>query len=353
MNIKTPEFNRMRTIFFFGLIIILGLALLYIFQPFLYAIFWAAIITVLFHPLYYWFNRHLKMPNLSAIIILLLVILIIFVPLAMISTLIVNESLDLYRSVSNWNVGNQVQGLADWLSHTRLAPFVETIQNQWTKYAADVAKTISLFLFNNIKSITQNSIRLVFMLFIMFYALFFFLKDGEGMLRKLMRLSPLGNQYEKMLYEKFTSTARATLKGNLIVGLIQGTLGGITFWIAGVQGALIWGTIMVLLSLIPAVGSAIVWLPTGIILLAFGLVWQGLLVLLVGVFIISTIDNLIRPPLVGKDIQMHPLIILFSSLGGIIAFGISGFVVGPVIAALFVAVMEIYDYHFRSELDKN
>ena len=185
------------------------------------------------------------------------------------------------------------------------------------------------------------------------YSLYFFFKDGPKILSRIMHLSPLGDQYEKMLYERFTSTARATLKGTFIVGSIQGIIGGILFWLTGVEGALIWGVIMIALSLIPGIGSFLIWMPTGIIMLALGNLWQGLTILLVGAFIISTIDNLIRPPLVGKDIQMHPLIVLFSTLGGIFLFGISGFVIGPVLAALFIAVMSIYEEHYKRELNDN
>lgn len=196
------------------------------------------------------------------------------------------------------------------------------------------------------------SVKFVFMLFIMFYTLFFFFKDGPRLLKYLMRVSPLGDKYEAMLYEKFTSTARATLKSTLIVGGLQGTLGGIFFWIAGVEGALVWGIIMIALSVIPAIGSFIIWLPTGIIMLALGNIWQGLLILIGGMFI-SIIDNIIRPPLVGKDTQMHPLIVLFTTLGGIFLFGISGFVIGPIIASLFLAIISIYNFYYRGELDSN
>jgi len=191
------------------------------------------------------------------------------------------------------------------------------------------------------------------MLFIMFYTLFFFLRDGKKILEHLMHLSPLGNKYETMLYEKFTSTSRATLKGTFLVGCVQGTLGGLLFLAVGIPGALIWGLMMVALSIVPAVGCSIIWLPTGIIMLLMGNIWQGITILLFGTLVISNIDNLIRPPLVGKDIQMHPLLVLFSTLGGIFIFGISGFIIGPVIAALFTSVISIYDHYYRNELSNN
>ncbi len=346
-------FDKMRSAFFFGLIIVLAIAILYIIRPFFYPIFWAAVLAMLFYPIFSWFNRCVKMPNLSALLTLILVIVIIFLPLTLISTLLINESVDLYQTAAHWNINSGFQTLSDKLSQTPLAPIIEKAQTEWASYAGDAAKTLSLFLFNNIKNITQNSLHFVFMLFMMLYALFFFLKDGPMILKRLMHLSPLGDEQEKMLYEKFNSAARATLKGTFIVGAIQGTLAGLLFLATGVQGALIWGILMVACAMIPAVGPSIIWFPTGIIMLLLGNVWQGLLILLVGFFVISTIDNLIRPKLIGKDIQMHPLLVLFSTLGGILLFGISGFVIGPIVASLFVAVTAIYDHHYRNELQNN
>ncbi len=335
------------------MIIILAIALIYVIRPFIYPIFWAAVIAVIFYPVANKLTIRTKMPNLSSALTLLIVILVIIIPASILSMLVVNESINLYKSVSQENLAQTVTGIGDWLSSTPVAPYLKTIESNGMTHIDNAAKTISLFIFENVKNITQSSFRFFFMLFIMFYTLFFFLRDGKKILNRLMHLSPLGNKYENMLYERFTSTARATLKGIFLVGGIQGTLGGLLFFAVGIPGALIWGLIMVALSIIPAVGCSIIWLPTGIAMLLMGNIWQGLTILLFGGLVISTIDNLIRPSLVGKDIQMHPLLVLFSTLGGIFLFGISGFVIGPVIAALFTAVISIYDHYYRNELANN
>jgi predicted PurR-regulated permease PerM len=168
-----------------------------------------------------------------------------------------------------------------------------------------------------------------------------------------MHLCPLGDRYEQKLYDRFTSTARATIKGNLILGAIQGGLGVILFTLTGVPGALIWGVIMMLFCVIPGLGSFIVWFPAGLITILAGNTWQGIIILLVGALIISTIDNFLRPVLVGKDIQMHPLLVLFSTLGGIVVFGASGFIIGPIIAALFMAFWDMYEGYYHEELNHN
>jgi predicted PurR-regulated permease PerM len=142
------------------------------------------------------------------------------------------------------------------------------------------------------------------------------------------------------------------LKGTIIIGVIQGSLGGIMFWIAGVPSFVIWGVIMVILSIIPAIGSGLVWAPAGIILLFTGNIWEGIFVLLFGGIFISLVDNILRPKLVGNDTEMHPLLVFFATLGGLISFGIIGFIIGPVIMALFLALWEIYGKEFKRQLNK-
>lgn len=355
MPFKNDEigFNKMRTIFFFGLIIILGIGIMYLFKPFFYPIFWAAIIAVMFYPTYSWLYKHLKLKSVSAILTLIIIIAIIIIPLVGISTLIINQSIILYQNVTESNIIIQIKGLASWLEHSQVAPYLEEFKTYWNNYAQNFAKIISTFLFNNLQNLTQNSLNFLGMFFLMLYSLFFFLKDGPGMLKRLMRLSPLGDKYEEMLYNRFTSTARATLKGTLLMGIIQGTLGGLLFWFTGIQGPLIWAVLMAATSIIPAVGTSIIWLPAGLIMLIIGNTWQGITILIFGMLVISTIDNLLRPKLVGKDTQMHQLLVLFSTLGGIVFFGISGVVIGPIIVALFLAIINIYECHYKDELEKN
>jgi predicted PurR-regulated permease PerM len=354
--VNKVDFGKMRSVFFFGLIGLLGIAILYIIRPFLYPIFWAAIVAVMFHPMYRWIDKYIKFSGVSSIITVLLVIVIIFLPLTFISVLLVHESAGLIEKVSQEDFFTTVENVTLQLEGTKLAPILENIRTEWVKYASSAAQAIqiiSVFIFKNIKAITQNSIQFVFLSFIMLYTLYYFLKDGQKLLTRLMHLSPLGDVYEKMLYKRFTSTARATIKGTLIIGGIQGLLGGLLFYFTGVEGAFLWGVIMTIFSIIPAVGSFIVWFPAGIIMIAFGNIGAGLAILLIGAIIISNIDNVLRPPLVGKDTQMHPLLILFSTLGGIILFGVSGFVIGPILMALFLAVISIYDHYYKTELNKN
>jgi len=351
-NTNKISFGKMRSIFFFGLIILLTISILYLIRPFFYPIFWAAVIAVMFFPIYSWILKHLKREKLSSAITLVLVLIVIFIPLTILSALLVNESISLYNKVSRSGIFQNPQGVSVWIEKTPFAPYVDQIRNEWTAYATKAAQWLSQFLFTNVRNVAVGSTRFLIMSFVMLYALYYFLKDGARMLKRLMHLSPLGDEYEKLLYFRFTSTARATLKSTLIVGGVQGTLAGILFWITGIEGAFVWGVIMVIMAIIPAIGPAIVLIPAGIIMLAFGNIWQGV-ALLIGAIIISFVDNLLRPPLVGKDTQMHPLVVFFATLGGLIIFGISGFVIGPIVAALYISIISIYEHYYKNELQNN
>lgn len=343
----------MRSFFFLALIISLTIAMMYLVRPFFYPIFWAAVIAIMFYPHYLWLNNHLRSASLSAGIMITVVVLTIFIPLALITTLLVNQSISLYDNLSQHNFVEDVQNWATYLANTPAAPYLETLRTDWPKYISDLSGWLNQYVFAGLKSATQNSLNFFFLLFIMLYSLYYFFRDGDQMVLRLMHLSPLGDKYEKMLFERFTSTARATIKGTVLIGLVQGTLGGILFAVTGIPEAFLWGLIMAILSILPALGTALIWLPAGIIMLITGAFWQGITILLVGMFVISLIDNLLRPVLVGKDTEMHPLLVLFATLGGIALFGITGFVIGPVIASLYLAIMSIYDHYYRNELEIN
>lgn len=354
MPTKHMNFGQIRGAVFFGLIIILGVIALYLILPFAYPIFWAMVVAVTFYPVFSWINSHIKLPSISSFITVLLVIVVLFLPLILLSLLLVQESADLYTSIESGNYFGAVESLTAHLEgNSRFAPLVQTVKQEWTSYAASGARALSIFIFDNIKAITQNSIRFMFQGFIMLYTLFYFFKDGKDILKRIMYLSPLGNRYEEMLYYRFVSTTRATLKSTIILGGIQGLLGGILFWATGVEGAFIWAIVMTILSIIPAVGSFLVWAPAGLIMLFAGSIAKGIIILAVGAIIISNIDNVLRPPLLGKDTSMHPLLVLFATLGGLIFFGVSGFVIGPIIMSLFLAVISIYDHHYKRQLQSN
>ncbi len=349
------NFSRFKNIIFFTALILVTAAFLYIIKPFFYPIFWAAIIAGIFYPVFQKIKSKIKYANLSSLITIVIVLVIIIIPVTLLSSLVLKESLNIYNSLSN-NQGpivSTVKNVIGWVQNNPITDKLNLDEQQVTAKLTEIAKTITDFIFTAAKNLTQNSLTFLIMFIIMFYTLFFFLKDGEKMLKKLAHISPLGEKHEIIMYKKFTSTARAVLKGTLIVGAVQGLLGGVLFYIVGIEGALIWGIIMMLFSVVPGFGSYVVWLPAALTMFILGNFWQGILLVVVGAMVISTIDNLLRPILVGKDTQMHPLLILFSTLGGLVFFGISGFIIGPIITALFLSLWEMYEQYYQDELSND
>jgi predicted PurR-regulated permease PerM len=222
---------------------------------------------------------------------------------------------------------------------TGLGVDVDDIPNKLSATAMGVSR----FVAGLALSTGQNLARLTVMFFLMLYLLFFVLRDGDEMLEQIIRALPFGDERERALFAKFAEMARATIKGTLVVGLVQGALGGFIFALLGIQGAVFWGVMMVFFSVLPAVGTALIWLPAALFLLAAGAYIKATILVVFGVLVIGLVDNFLRPMLVGRDTKMPDYLILLSTLGGLTLFGISGFVMGPIIASLFLAVWVMFE----------
>jgi predicted PurR-regulated permease PerM len=322
-------------------------------RHFIIVILTAGIFSALFQPLYKFFEKISKgRKNLSAGITLLLIVFIFFIPLLSLLGIVAGQAIKVSQSVQPW--------ITKWINEPttfdqlfQSLPFYDSIsayQNFILEKAGIVINNISTFLFNKLSSATLSTVNFFFLFFTFLYTMFFFLKDGGLILHKILYYLPLTDKDEKRLLKRFTSVTRATIKGTLVIGVIQGGLAGLAFWVIGIKEALFWGTIMTVLSIIPIIGSTLVWLPAVIILAA-----SGQFVKAIGLFIfcgllVGSVDNLLRPILVGRDTKMHELLILFSTIGGITLFGIVGFIIGPIIAALFVTVWDIYGETFKEYL---
>jgi predicted PurR-regulated permease PerM len=228
----------------------------------------------------------------------------------------------------------------------RLVPESGSLVEQFREVAARTGGA----LMGRVAAATRGTLSFFLQLFILLYAMFFFLLDGPDILRTILYYIPLEPEEEEALLERFVSVTRATLKGSLLIGAIQGGAAGLAFWAAGVPGPAFWGTVMVVLSVIPAIGAAIVWVPAVVYLFLVGKVAAGIGLLVWCTLVVSTIDNFLRPRLVGRDARMSDLLILLSTLGGIFVFGAVGFIVGPIVAALFVSIWHIYGETFSAWL---
>jgi predicted PurR-regulated permease PerM len=333
-------------ILFYAVLAIVTLLFLYLLKPLFFSVFWAAVIASIFSPLYKRLNDKWAHPNINTVIVLLTIAVIIILPAIFIGSLLIGESLQIYDLLNTDSsyIEKIIQGVVGAIKEHPYINKLHINESFLTGKVAEIMKSITNYIFVGLTNLTQNSLAFLIKFAVMFYALFFFVRAGEKFIQRAMCLFPLGNNRETMLYERFAATAKSTLKTTLIIGGIQGILGGFIFYMTGVEGALIWGLMMVFLSIVPVFGSSIIWAPASIIMLFTGHIWEGIIILAFGVLVISAVDNLLRPLLIGKDVQMHPLLIFLSTLGGISLFGFSGFVLGPIVASLLVAVWDMYEH---------
>ena len=322
-------------------------------SQFLMAIFLAGIFSALSYPLYRRFKRWFKgRRGLASIATLLLIVFLVLLPLGGLLGIITAQAIKVGEAVKPW-VEQQLAEPDAISTAFKSLPFydrIEPYRNLILKKAGEMVGGMSGFLINRLSTVTLGTVNFMFMLFIMLYTMFFFLMDGNKLIDKILYYLPLEDHDERRMLNKFTSVTRATLKGTAVIGLLQGVLAGGAFAVVGIEGAAFWGAIMAVLSFIPGIGSALVWVPAVIILAATGQLAKAIGL---GVFcaaVVGSIDNLLRPILVGRDTQMHELMILFGTLGGILMFGVVGVIIGPIIAALFVTVWEIYGVAFKDVL---
>jgi len=332
--------------FFLALLLLVTVAFVGVIQDFLLPLFWAATLAIVFYPLYEWLRSRLgNRPSLSALLTLGVILVAVILPLFLVSVAVVNEAIAVYKRLETGdiNVQEPIQALERLLPVVAeyLDRFGIDIQNL-KQGLAGVTVTVSRFLGTQALSIGQDALRLSVLFFLMLYLLFFFLRDGTQLVAAIMRALPLGHMRERQLFANFAAVSRATIKGTLVVALVQGILGGILFAILGINAAVLWGALMAVLSLLPAAGSGFVWVPAAVIFFATGHIVKALILLGAGILVIGLVDNLLRPILIGRDTRMPDYLVLLSSLGGLTVFGISGLVIGPIIAALFLAVWDMF-----------
>jgi predicted PurR-regulated permease PerM len=322
-------------------------------RTFLMAILLAGIFSALAYPIYVSFNRRLGgRRNLAALGTLLLIIMVIMIPLATLTGIVTNQAIKVGQTVKPWiqKQISQPDELSKLLSDLPFYEHIVPYKKEILQKGGDAIGSISRFLIDSLSSGAIGAVQFIFTIGILLYTMFFFLLDGPKLLRKILYYIPLEDEDEHLLLIKFTSVARATVKGTLVIGVLQGGLAGLAFWVVGIPSAVFWGTIMAVLSIIPGVGTALVWIPAAIFLAAAGGYVKSLGLVLFCGLITGSVDNLLRPVLVGKDTQMHELMIFFSTLGGIMMFGVVGMIIGPIIAALFVTLWEIYGIAFEEVL---
>lgn len=346
MTEKSAKTNKLKDALFFIILALLTIALCWIVGPYFGAVLWSLIAAILFAPLHDRLLARFGNRTLAALITLTLITLLIIVPTLLLIAAMVNEASSLYAGIRQGQI-NPAQwfeqiyavlptwatamlqrfGLTDFEAATRM------IQTGFTQSFRTIA--------NQALMLSQGAFGMIVGLGVMLYITFFLIRDGRTLYAKGADALPLHSVHRDTLVKQFVTVVRATVKGTIVVAIVQGSLGGIIFWFLGIEGALLWAVLMGVLSLVPALGSAIVWIPVAIYLFATGQVWQAAVLVGFGAGVISLVDNLLRPILVGRDARLPDFVVLVTTLGGLEVVGVNGFVLGPLIAALFMAAWRL------------
>ncbi len=349
--------NDKRLSRYFFIALLLGTAVVFfrMLQIFFVPVLLAAVFATLFYPMYLRFLRLFRgRKTLASFFCCLALLLLLIVPLYLVADLVSHEAIDFYRSAQA-HLGEFSQRIQGMLGQARDLPLVRDLrldQIDWHAALQNASSSAGSFAGTVINKTSRGTIEVVVLLFTTLFTMFYFFRDGRDLLRRLRFLIPLDREHKNAIATRFSTVARATVKGTLVIALVQGTLSGLTLWMFGIRSPILWGVVATFLAVLPMIGSWLVLYPAAIYQILTGHLWQGIGILLMTVIVIVNIDNVLRPRLVGQEAGMHDLMVFFSTLGGISMFGPMGFIVGPLVAALFLALLDIYSAEFREHLDR-
>lgn len=349
------KFEHIQQFFFFGLLAGVTILFLWTIGTYLLPVFWAAVIATIFYPWHKKIEKIVKgRSTIASLLSVFSVIIIVLIPVVVIGGLVVQESVRLYQDMSQDSYQSVENGVLHGVGKivARLEPLAiseEVVTERLRGWTANIAEKVA----GSFVAFTQITFSFFIYTLITLYLLFFFFRDGKKIHDLCMYYLPLRDKDENRLLTRFVETTRAVMKGSLFIGILQGIAGGLTFLVVGLPNPILWGVAMGAFSLVPAVGTMIVWLPAGIILLVTGSVWQGITVLVSGVLLVSSIDEFLRPTLIGRGASMPESIMLLATIGGLATFGISGLVIGPIIAAFFLSVWGMFGERYHTELSNN
>jgi predicted PurR-regulated permease PerM len=353
MAIPRENTNKLEQNVFLLLLLLVTILFFYLLKPLFAPVFWACVVGLLFYPVQQRLLRQMgDRATLSALMTLLLCVVVAVIPLLLILTSVVQEGANVYARIESGELNpgtylDRVEGALPFLQRTLdwLGMDVNALKQQ----ASSGALAVSSFAAQNILSLGQKTFGFVFSLALMLYMTFFLLRDGAQLMNRITRALPVGDERERLLFAKLAEVIRATVKGTMVVAIVQGALGGFIFWILDIPSPTLWGVAMAIMSLIPTVGAALVWLPFAIYLFAAGEMSSALILLAYGVLVIGLADNLLRPLLVGRDTKLPDWLVLLSTIGGLSMFGINGFVMGPLIAAVFLVFWQIFGREYYQD----
>ncbi|HEU4698441.1 MAG TPA: AI-2E family transporter [Gemmatimonadales bacterium] len=331
-----------------ALVVAVTLAFAWILRPYFGVILWGTVLAIVFAPLERRLRRAMpRRPALAALLTLLIIVLLVLLPLVLVAASLVQEGMGLYQRIQSGelDLARWLQGVFDalpgWATRLLERAGLGDLAAVQARLSALLSRSAQ-WLATQALGFGQNTLSFGVNTIIMLYLLFFLLRDGDALAERIRAAVPLTPTQRRRLVEGFVVVTRATVKGSLVVALVQGALGGLMFWFLDIHAPVLWGVVMALMSLLPAIGAPVVWLPVAVYLYATGSTWQAVLLAVYGALVIGSADNILRPLLVGRDTRIPDYVVLLSTLGGIAVLGLNGFVVGPVIAAMFMTVWDLY-----------
>lgn len=345
--------DRSHRRFLLFLVILMSVLFLWMVRSFLITILLAAIFAAMAMPLHRFVRKRVGGNDaLASILTLLILIVAVGLPIFGFLGLVANQAIEISQAARPW-IQSQIADAGSWDEFLSQFPFLGRMlpeEADLLQKLSEFTTAAGRFLADSVVEVSRGTAAFSLQVFVLLYSMFFFLRDGAKIMDRILYYIPLPEAFEQDLVEKVVSVTSAVLKGSLVIGIIQGGLAGAAFWLVGIPGWAFWTTVMIVLSIIPAIGSALVWIPAAVFLFSTGSTGAGIGFTIWCVLVVGTVDNFLRPRLVGKDTKMPDILVLISTLGGIFLFGAVGFILGPIIAALFLGTIYIYGEMFADSL---
>ena len=335
----------------------------FITKPFLPAFFTGALIAYLSYPLYNRSLKYIKNRNIASFVMSILVVLLITIPAIVVLCLVSREAYSTYSTLSQQNLGSNFVKIACGNGGGHLCDALQKLEqyipgNNFDYFMSSIVEKITSFIKDNVYSIVSSLPQLAMNFFVVIFVVYYLLKDGPWISEKIKSIIPLKKDHKEKVVTRFKDVTSEVFYVNLMVAGLQGLLGTIGLILLGAESPLLWGAVMTVFALIPYFGTAIVWLPLSLNMIFNGylqnnnsLIWKGTILIIYGIFVISTADNILKPKLIGHKAQIHPVLVLLGVFGGIELFGIAGIILGPLMLALLVTFVDIYESE-KDELER-
>jgi predicted PurR-regulated permease PerM len=337
--------NRFYNVVSLFLVILFGYLTYHILQPFLKAIAWAVVFAIVFYPVYKFVLKYLRFKALASTVTLIIVVALIMGPFTYLSFVLIDELGNLIQNIN----GRTLDSVSNYFAHSHIAWLIDKIQSKFEMQGissvnalSQSVKTLGGAITSSLSAGITNLAGMIINFILMLFALFFFLRDGSGFLPRIYDYLPFSEENKIRLIARVKDMVISTVYGGVLIALIQGILGGFAFFFLGIESPVLWGSAMTIMSFLPLLGTFSVWGPAAIYLFIQGSYIKGIVLILYGVLVISMVDNILRPMIISGRTKMPTLAVFFSVLGGIKVFGLIGFIMGPLVLALFVALFEIF-----------